>query len=160
MKKLLHGREVHTETRLSLQAQTAEDLMTRNPVSIQASATPQEAAEFFYKHGFSAAPVIDEAGRALGVLSLSDLAWFQRAKDGHFQDATPEVKPKVSTSRTVREIMTPADFSVRPETPIRQVLEEMCASKIHRLFVVDGEGTLIGVIAAFDVMRDLIQVPQ
>jgi len=147
-----------TEPPLTLHAQTARDIMTHNPVSLHASATTTEAAEFFYKRGVSAAPVITESGHPIGVLSLFDLVWFQRAKDGHFhpEDSNTKLKP---VTRTVSEIMTPAVFSVNPDTPMRQVLEEMNASKVHRLFVIDKEGALIGVISAFDIVRGLVEKP-
>lgn len=144
-----------------LHARTAKDLMTLNPISLHATATTQEAADFFYKRGFSAAPVIDDSGNAVGVLTLSDLVWFQRAKDGHFQNgektaAKGRATKKKAVLRTVQEIMTPAVFSVQPDTPARQVLEEMCASNIHHLFVVDSAGALVGVISALDVVRHLL----
>src|ERR1044071_2159988 len=56
-----------------LDAMTAEDLMTPNPISIHAGASAQEAVAMLTDRGFSAAPVIDEAGRPVGVLSRTDL---------------------------------------------------------------------------------------
>ena len=52
-----------TAPRLCLAAETAADLMMTNPVSLRAAATVQEATAFLNGKGFSAAPVIDEAGR-------------------------------------------------------------------------------------------------
>ena len=150
--------EKPAEAPLVLHAQTARDIMTHNPVSLHASATTEQAAEFFYKRGVSAAPVITESGHPIGVLSLFDLVWYQRAKDGHFHPDDSNTKLK-NVTRTVREIMTPAVFAVKPETPMRLVLEEMNASKVHRLFVIDHEGALIGVISAFDVVRNLVETP-
>lgn len=49
--------------RLVLTAATAADLMTPNPVSVRDSATIKEAIAMLTDHGFSAAPVIDDAGR-------------------------------------------------------------------------------------------------
>jgi len=59
--------------RLTLHAETAAELMTCNPVSLRAQATVAEARELFNVKGISAAPVIDEAGRPVGVLSHSDI---------------------------------------------------------------------------------------
>lgn len=56
-----------------LDARTARDLMTANPVSIHQAATVGEAAAFLSGRGISAAPVIDEAGRPVGVVSGTDL---------------------------------------------------------------------------------------
>ena len=53
----------------------------------------------------------------------------------------------------VRDIMTPVVFCVTPQTPVAQVIEEMLALKVHRLFVVDRDRVLVGVISALDVLR-------
>jgi CBS domain-containing protein len=60
-------------TSMKLDAATAVDLMRENPISIAEDATVQEAISLLTAHCFSAAPVIDTAGRAIGVLSRTDL---------------------------------------------------------------------------------------
>jgi CBS domain-containing protein len=55
--------------------------------------------------------------------------------------------------------MTPAVFSVTPETPAPQVIDEMVMRQIHRLFVVDADGVLVGVITAGDILRHLRPAP-
>jgi len=51
--------------------------------------------------------------------------------------------------------MTPRVFAVRPDDPVTRVVGDMVAFKIHRLFVIDASGMLLGVISAFDVLRKL-----
>ena len=63
---------------LTLNAETAADLMTPNPLSIRQNATVKEAAAFLTDRGISAAPVIDNAGRAVGVLSRADIVVHHR----------------------------------------------------------------------------------
>jgi len=65
---------------LTLNAATAEDLMTPNPVSIRDGATVREAISLLADRGFSAAPVIDHAGRPVGVLSRADIVVHDREK--------------------------------------------------------------------------------
>jgi CBS-domain-containing membrane protein len=72
-----------TDVRMVLAAQTAEDLMTPNPISIQANATVQEAVVLMTDRGYSAAPVIDEAGRPIGVLSRTDILVHSREHGRH-----------------------------------------------------------------------------
>ena len=64
--------------RLVLRGETAADLMTPNLVSISADDTAAEALAFFADHAFGAAPVIDNAGRPIGVLSHTDLMIHDR----------------------------------------------------------------------------------
>ena len=50
--------------------------------------------------------------------------------------------------------MTPVVLSVAPTASVMEVVSELLAYKVHRLFVVD-DGVLIGVISAIDVLRKL-----
>ena len=157
--------------RLTLWAETAADLMMPNPMSIRADATVREAVEMLTDHGFSAAPVIDEAGRPLGVVSRADILIHDREKgtrqrgaDYYEQaDITTRTGERLGTgfhveavdTTLVRDIMTPAVFSVAPDTPAAKVIEQLVGLKVHRLYVVEGDGTLVGVISALDILRHL-----
>lgn len=152
--------EPHVGT-LVLRARTAEDLMSTNPVSIAASASIREALALLTDKGFSAAPVIDEAGRPVGVLSRTDLLIHQRENVHHrFQPAEKGPIPEgfqveEVDNAEVRDVMTPVVFSVAPQTPAVSVVNQLIGLKVHRLFVVDDAGVLIGVISAIDVLRHL-----
>lgn len=158
--------------RMCLTAETAADLLMPNPVSIRSTATVQEAVALLTDKGFSAAPVIDEAGRPIGVLSRSDLLTHDREKMDYVAPV-PEYYHNeelaagseklsrrgfqvVNVDRTcVGDLMTPVVFSVTPETPARKVVQEMLSLRVHRLFVVDHAGILVGVISASDILRHL-----
>jgi CBS domain-containing protein len=161
---------------LALDARTAADLMTPNPVSIQDGAPVKEAAAFLTDKGVSAAPVINEAGAPIGVLSQTDLVVHAReqveyvAARRDYSEAFEEfeaipVEPCrmgcdfqlecVADRTTARDVMTPAVFSVSLDAPAARVVEDMLALKVHRLFVIDAAGVLVGVISALDVLRRL-----
>jgi len=152
---------------LTLRARTASELMAKNPMSIRADATTAEALSFFTKKGITAAPVIDAAGRPIGVLSRSDLLVHHRETalppssgidcvEERFTSEPQSQRIEGDTNAaTVAELMTPAVFSVAPDTPVRRVVEDMLALRVHRLFVVDDGGFLVGVISAMDVLRYL-----
>ncbi len=157
---------------LCLRAATAADLMTPNPVSIREDATIKEAIALLIDRGYSAAPVIDRAGRPVGVLSRSDIIVHDRERVEYVPEvpeyydrhelATPARErlgtgfqvERVDPTR-VADIMTPAVFSIGPETSAARVVNDMLTLKVHRLFVVDVNGVLIGVISALDVLRHL-----
>jgi CBS domain-containing protein len=157
--------------RLSLYAETATDLMSSNPVSVRADAMLGEAVALLVDKGFGAAPVIDEAGRPVGVVSKSDVLVHVRERDPYLstRDAEGVGEPEtrldaahkrgfevVDVDRTcVADIMTPAVFAVSPDSPAAEIVSEMLAYKVHQMFVVDAAGVLIGVISAHDVLRHL-----
>ena len=157
---------------VTLQAETAADLMTPNPLSVRDTASVREAVAFLIDKGISGAPVIDEAGRPVGVLTQTDILIHDRQTVEHMAPGRPvleefESGAPLPRSRwgefqiervdptPVRELMTPAVFSVGLHTPARTVVEEMCDLHVHRLFVVDGNGVLVGVVSALDVLRHL-----
>lgn len=143
---------------LVLHAQTARELMTPDPVSLRRDATVAEAAAFLSTRGFSAAPVIDDAGRPVGVVSRTDLLHH------HGQRAVRLLAAPLGSgggtsepedSAPVRSVMTPAVFCITADTPAAKAVDKMLALNVRRLFVVDDAGVLVGVISAFDVLRGL-----
>ena len=124
-------------------ATSAEEVMTRNPLSISEVATLREAATFLTSKDISAAPVINEAGRPVGVISLADIV-----RCVHVSEVSDTRLPL-----TVREVMTPVVFFVRPDTAVANVIEDLLDCAVHRLFVVDDNEVLIGVISALDLLR-------
>ena len=72
--------EAKVSPRPTLNAEIAADLMTPNPVSVSDEATIREAVALLTDRGISAAPVIDEAGRPVGVLSRADVLVHDREK--------------------------------------------------------------------------------
>jgi CBS domain-containing protein len=152
---------------LCLQAKTAADLMVPRPVSVRADATVAEALDLLIDKGFSAAPVIDEAGRPVGVLSRSDLLIHDRERrrsgvpdyyshsDLSMAGASPGPRPEADARVRVADLMTPAIFTVLPEAPVHRVVSDMLALRVHRLFVSDKNGVLVGVISALDVLSHL-----
>jgi CBS domain-containing protein len=153
----------------------AKDLMKPNPVSIRRDVGIREALEVLTDRGFGAAPVIDEAGRPIGVVSRTDILIHERenARYARVPDWTGSIRDESdwdlfpdpwgsressmggSDATTVGEIMTPAVFTVALDTPARAVVRHLLELKVHHLFVSDGESALVGVISPLDVMRHL-----
>src|SRR5262245_13286659 len=97
-------------SRLMLLAERAADLMNPHVVSIRQDATVAEALVLLTDKGIGAAPVIDDAGRPIGVLSASDLLIHERERTAAVDAAAPPVRdPAVA-----RDLMTPAIFSLPP----------------------------------------------
>jgi CBS domain-containing protein len=157
----------------ALKAATAADLMTPDPFTIAANATLKEAILLLMDRRISAAPVVDGAGRAIGVVSLTDIVehdretveYARRAPEyfnrGDLSRAAGEELPAAyqveQVDRTrVRDVMTPVVFSVRPDAATEEVIRQLVGTDVHRLFVVDGQGIPVGVITTTDIVRNLL----
>lgn len=144
---------VESPPEVVLNARTAADLMTRHVVSIAEDAPIGEAIATLVDRGFSGAPVVNAAGRPVGVISLSDIVVHDRNRGGY--DLPIVVTCEDPT--LVRDVMTPAVCAVRPHTPAAEVIEEMVLLRVRRLFVTDADGVLVGVVAASDIVRHLMR---
>lgn len=136
-----------TTPRLTLRADTAADLMTENPISVRDSALISDVVALLTRKGFHAAPVIDDSGRPVGVVSYTDILVHERAR-GEAAAARPD-------EARARDVMTPAVFSVPVDARARRVVSDMVALNVHQLYVVDRAGVLVGVVSALDVLRNL-----
>jgi CBS-domain-containing membrane protein len=135
---------------LVLKAQIAEELMIPNPPSLSAEATIPEAIALLTNRAISAAPVIDEAGHPVGVLSRSDLLIHDRESSSHPLRTSGAKEPM-----RVRDIMTPAVFTVSTNAPATEVVKRISEFNVHQLFVVDEHNVLVGVITALDIVGRL-----
>ncbi len=89
--------------------------------------------------------VHDEAHKPVGIVTDRDLVIKVMAHglDGH---ATP-----------VGEIMTDHPRTIGEDMPIDSALSEMRAGEFRRLPVVDGDGTLVGVVSLDDIIGKLAE---
>ena len=143
---------------------TASDLMTQPPISLLAEASIPEALEFFTLRGFHAAPVIDAAGRSVGVVSVTDLLRHDLDKGTNLSNeggcCSAKLLPEgfsveVVDTTKVEDIMTNAIFSLCPSTKLPDIIKKMLDLDVHQLYVVDQDGLLVGVISTSDIMRVL-----
>jgi CBS-domain-containing membrane protein len=140
-----------THARLVLRAQVARDVMSSDLVSLEADANLSDALSLFVDRGFGAAPVIDTAGRAIGVLAKVDILTHQHSS------LAQSVAPREILDRTqVSDLMSPVVYKVQPETPIWEVLEQFRSLKVHHLFVEDRHGILLGVISTIDILERIV----
>ena len=158
-----------TRQALAIDPCTVSDLMTDKPLSISSRATAQDAVKLLTEHQFSAAPVIDEVGHPVGVISRTDLVdrlmrgdhlccleenWFDCASIvGKKTMESGEYLAHNMEYITVGEIMTPTVISISKTDSIDKAVELMLAKEIHRLFVIDKDGILVGVLSPFDILR-------
>ena len=117
-----------TTATMTRSANTARGLMTENPISINEHATLHEAAAFLSRRSISAAPVINDAGRPVGVLSRTDIIRFSSgASDGPqmLGDFIKEAKKLSDPTRrnlvAVRQVMTPVVLSVGLDASLAEV---------------------------------------
>jgi CBS-domain-containing membrane protein len=147
----------------------AADVMNRDVVTIESALTMGEAARRMANRGVTSAPVVDEQGRCVGMLSAADYLMREVASGGagcgRLTDESEFVlrqRPgealcvEREETRDVWSYMSPAVQAIRSETPLVEAAQIMCASHLHRLPVLDGGGRPIGVVSSLDLVSALM----
>lgn len=159
----------------------AADVMTRGVQCAGADWTVEELGRFLADHSISGAPVIDEHGHVLGVVSATDIIRAAAngsilSSNGEQQQGAPAFYNDMASMNldksdlasmhlvsesmvTVRDIMTPMMFEVREDAELQEVADMMVRGRIHRV-VVTHSGRVTGMISSLDlvrVLRDMLQ---
>ncbi|MET8846843.1 CBS domain-containing protein [Amycolatopsis sp. NPDC004625] len=133
------------------------DLMTRPVVTAGPGTTFKELVSLLAEHGIAAIPVLDEHRRPIGVVDETDLLARHRS-----DSRTEPVfrKHRVWTKAqglTARELMTRRVPTVAKDEPVAGAARRLVEARLRRLYVVDGSGRLIGVLARRDVLRSFLR---
>jgi CBS domain-containing protein len=150
--------------------------MTRDVVILSPEMTLEQAAERLVQRGISGAPVVNESGRLVGVLSESDiLRQLKRIAEEtlgqrfltnrvHSLDllaflgerehaAVEEVYRRLRWSK-ISEVMTRHVERVKPTDSLETVAAVMIEHDVNRVPVVDA-GRVVGIITRADLARVL-----
>lgn len=148
--------------------QTARDVMQSQVVSLSTEDPLHVAQRLFYEEGIHGAPVVDDRGVVVGMLTISDILRalteekeaapaepgpFRSDLDdvfGSWQIAPEDFKARVQDV-LVSDYMTEDYVAVRPDTPVRDVARSMRENQIHRVLVLD-DGSLCGIVSTFDLV--------
>jgi CBS domain-containing protein len=146
---------------------TARDVMNAEVLSVSPELTVHELAVFLVEHQISGAPVLDHQGHLVGLVSLTDIAESDALRD----EAPGEARRgrrrgediaglRVQTADLlVKDIMTPAVYSVAPDTPASDMARTMIAGRIHRLLVTE-HGRVAGIVTSLDLLRLLVDTKE
>jgi CBS domain-containing protein len=146
-----------------LLALTAADLMTAPVMTIPEKTSLREAARLLLRSSISGAPVVDAAGRCLGVLSSSDFVSWAGEEGEEISFIAPwgeRIAVEDSPDQEIRHYMTAQPVSIAPHCSIGQLAEKMVEAHIHRvLVVVDGDRPC-GIVSSTDILAAVMRAAQ
>ena len=146
--------------------QTARDIMTTEVVSVTPETSLQDLAKTFVTTRYSNLPVVDEAGKLVGIISETDLVeqqkplhiptvmtlfdWvFTFGSEKRFREQVDRV-----TANSVGELCEREPVTCTPDTPVSEIAGLMSRHKVHLLPVVEEE-RMVGVVARLDLIRTM-----
>ena len=136
---------------------TAQDLINGEIIVLRATATMNDAAHVLAKHSIGIAPVVDEKGCCIGVISPRDFLAYELDRTGDVSgdaraanltgDGTPFL-PCMS----VKRYMSTAVQTVPADTRLKRIIEVMLGGRIHHLVVLNEQMAPLGVLSTLDVL--------
>lgn len=116
---------------------TARDIMTKHVVTIRPAESVRTAVERLIAEQISGLPVVDEAGRMVGI--VTEFALLATAYD------------ESVGSDPISRHMTTEVFTVDADDPIRKIADLFIVHRVRRVPVMDG-GRIVGLISRRDVL--------
>jgi CBS domain-containing protein len=143
----------------------AKDVMTREVKTVTPQATLREAAELLATQGISGAPVVDETGRVVGVISESDILDSKKRYKALPRMALWGLRPipedflreayQEGLSLQVESLMSRNVITAEEETPLEELAHLMVSHRINRVPIL-REGKLVGIVTREDALRGLL----
>jgi CBS domain-containing protein len=139
--------------------------MESNPITIRDTASVRSAVDALKKHCVDSAPVTNEYGQLVGIVSRADLedlfdsrGWLRKLQQvcdtANLTNAG--VYHKVGGRQAdvmVRKVMSSEVFRVRINASVAKVIETFVKRKVRRIFVTDQDAVLVGEIDLFELLR-------
>lgn len=152
---------------MTTRTMTAEELMTRDVLSVEEDMSVAELARFLIDNDISGAVVRDAEGKISGVVSLADVAraaveeediWASRGGDFYLTGWEDRFNADDLSGlrlehegRAVRDLMSTSVFAVEHDAPVGHIARVMLQSHIHRVLVTRN-GQLIGIVSTSDLL--------
>jgi CBS domain-containing protein len=114
------------------------EIMTRQVTCVATALNVDSLGTLLLEQNISACPVVDDEGRPVGVASKTDLVrWYHDGEPGS----------------TVEDLMMPMAFTLTEDAPIAYAATLMAVEDVHHLPIVAGDGRVVGIVSALDIVR-------
>ncbi len=147
----------------------AKDFMVKDVLTVRPEMTVKELARLFVENQVSGAPVVDEAGKLVGIITETDL--IEQNKNLHIPTVITlfeaviylenpkhmEEEIKDMMASTVKDLARKNVVTADEETDIHEVATLMSERHVH-LIPVMRDDTLVGIIGKADMIRALMQM--
>ena len=116
------------------------DIMTKNPECCRRDNTARDAAKVMRDRDVGCVPIVDDAGRVVGIVTDRDLAVRAIASGKDF-------------STKLNDLMTPMASCSFQDEDLRDVEQKMAELQVRRIPIVDAGGRCLGIVSQADIAR-------
>jgi CBS domain-containing protein len=143
----------------------AKDIMTKEVITVKPETTIEELARLLMKQQISGAPVVDDKGKIVGIVTENDLIsknsrlhipTILRLFDAYIPLGTSKMESDIRkmAASTVEDICTKEIITVDEEASVEYIATVMTEKRIHILPIV-REGKLVGIIGKKDLIKGI-----
>ncbi|MEW2329016.1 CBS domain-containing protein [Micromonospora chersina] len=135
-----------------------QDVMTTDVATVREGTAYREIVDVLTGRHVTAAPVVDGAGRVLGVVSEADLMYKVELQgqpqprrilpDRHRREARAKAAATLAA-----DLMTAPPVTVAPDASLVEAARTMDVRGVKRLPVVDDLGRLVGIVTRGDLLK-------
>jgi CBS domain-containing protein len=118
-----------------------DELMTQKPATCSRDSSCAEAARIMWDCDCGSVPVVDDAGRAVGIVTDRDICMAAL-----FQGAPLSLI-------SIADVMSGNLYTCRAEHDVREAERLMQQRQVRRLPVIDDAGMLVGILSLGDVAQ-------
>jgi predicted transcriptional regulator len=148
-------------------ARSVKDVMNPDVMTVADEMTTGELARYLTEREISGAPVVDNQGHLIGVVSMTDIGRYMAEPSDlestrgseFYRDSADEVTLEdfgqryiEQSAATVRDVMTPVVHQVPANATVAEAARVMVREHIHRLVVTQGRQP-VGIITSMDLLR-------
>lgn len=141
-----------------------KDVMNKHVITVSESDEMRSAAERLFAADVTGVPVVDAAGKCVGMLSSRDFV----ARDAGKNDLQILTRTSPDAPYTIECLddclvqthMSPLVAVVSEDSPLVEAGRIMCAERIHRLVVVDTKQRPTGIVSAFDFVAAFVALAE
>jgi CBS-domain-containing membrane protein len=141
----------------------AADVMVSNVITVGVNTTIGDTAAILLNNHISGAPVVDEKGGLVGIVSEGDLmrrpeigtarrrSWWLELISTKWASANEYIK---SHSRKVADVMTRDVITAKPDTPLGDIAALLERNRIKRVPIIEGS-KLVGLVSRANILQAL-----
>ena len=125
-----------------LSQDTVDNFMTKKPIVLHQGTTVATAVETFEGTKFRVLPVTDELDHVIGVVNLEDLGYIDVRRQHVTLSETEMHRPTL----------------IKIGTSLEKAAQLMMEIQVDHVFVVDEKEDLVGVVAAIDIVKRILEL--
>lgn len=144
----------------------AKDIMTGDVITVKPETTIEDLARTLTEHNISGAPVVNDAGDLIGIVTENDLIsqnkrlhipTVMRLFDAFIMLESPskiEKEIKKMAAITVDDICTKKVITITEDTPVQDIATIMSEKKVHLIPVFEGK-KIRGIVGKMDLVKGI-----